>query len=118
MAKSKPKEEPKPKLLPTLKYLNYVFIAAAVMEVFRYNQNTGEVIQKFDASSDAWVVHSDMRKDLFLRTREAWCRLANKDFTWFPYSEDYVARLYMRFRKRNPDQLKAWEKELKAAVST
>lgn len=113
---AKKKEPEHPKLLPTLKYLNYAYIAAAVLEVFRYNQTTGEVIQKFDASADVWAIHSDMRKDLFTRTREAWCRLAGKDFTWFPYSEDYVAKLYMRFRKRNPAELKAWEKELKEAI--
>ena len=116
MAKTKKKEPAHPKLMPTLKYLNYAFIAAAVMEVFRYNQKLAEPIQKFDASADVWAIHSDMRRDIWTRTREAWCKLAGKDFTWFPYSEDYVAKLYMRFRKRNPDELKAWEKELKQEI--
>lgn len=111
--KNKPKH---PRLLPTLKYLNYAYIAAAVLEVFRYNQKVAEPVQKFEASADVWAIHSDLRRDIYTRAKEAWCRLAKKDFTWFPYSEDYVAKLYMRFRKRNPSQLRAWEKELGEAL--
>lgn len=105
-----------PKLRPTLKYLSDALIAAAVLEVFRFNQKVAEPIQKFEASADVWAIHSTMRADIYNRARDAWCRLARKDFTWFPYSEDYVAKLYMRFRKRNPAQLKAWEAELKEAL--
>lgn len=115
-APGKKTKQKHPKLLPTLKYLNYAFIAAAVLEVFRYNQNVAEPIQKFDASADVWAINSEMRRDIFTRAKEAWCRLAKKDFTWFPYSEDYVAKLYMRFRKRNPAELKQWESELKEAL--
>jgi len=111
MAKKKKKAKLS-KLLPTLKYLEHRLIASAVMEVFRYNQKF-KPIAGFTASADSWAIHSDMRADIYKRAKEAWCRLANKDFTCFPYSEDYVAKLYMRYRKRNPEQLAAWEAELK-----
>lgn len=111
---AKKKKAKSPKLLPTLKYLSHRLIASAVLSVFRANQKFTP-IAGFTASADGWANNSVMRADVYARARTAWCKLADKDFTYFPYSEDYVAKLYMRFRKRNPEQLSAWEKELKEA---
>jgi hypothetical protein len=105
------------KIVPTLWYLRGDFLALAVLKVYRYNEKVA-VISGFHPNDETWATNSLQRKDIYDRTREEWGRLAGKDFTWFPYSEDAVARLYLRLTKRTADDLKAWEKELNAANSS
>lgn len=109
------KKKVKP-LLATLGYLHPAYAAAAVLEVFRYNATVAEPVQGFAADAAEWATHSAMRADLFSQAAAAWCRLAGRDFTWFPYSEDYVARLYARVAAAPADRRKAWAAELKEAM--
>lgn len=104
-----------PKLIPSLGYLDGRYLAYAVLRVFRENEKTAN-ISGFDANADTWASNSTMRQDIFDRARKVWCQTMQEDFTWFPYSEDAVARLYLRLRKRNADEITAWEKELKDAL--
>lgn len=98
-------------LVSTLGYLDAKYVAAAVLEVFDENVNY-EPISGFAADSPWWVLNGDQRADLFKRARMAWCRLARKDFTWFPYSEDYVVRLYVRFGSAKHAVRKIWRREV------
>lgn len=102
------------KIVPTLWYLRGDFLALAVLRVYRYNEKY-ETISGFGPNDETWTTNSAQRKDLYERTRQEWGRLAAKDFTWFPYSEDAVARLYLRYQKRSGDELKKWERELEKA---
>src|SRR5688500_10656101 len=103
------------KIVPTLGYFDGKYLAAAVLRVFRYNEKYAAVAS-WEATADAWTLHTHLRADIFVRTRAEWCKLTEKDFTWFPFSEDAVARLYARFCKRSPDEIDTWEKELNEAV--
>lgn len=100
-----------PRIGPTLDYAAPRWAAAAVLEVFRENQKT-KVFSGFKATSPQWCRNAEMRADLWKRTRFAWCRLAGKDFTWFPFSEDFVVRLYARFSRALPATRRAWRAEV------
>ncbi len=102
-------------LLKTLGYLSPGLAAGAVLRVYADNLAVSPLFG-FGARAPEWPVHSELRADLFKRTRDWWCRLAKKDFTWFPYSEDYVARLYARVCRRTDAELTAWAGELAAAL--
>lgn len=101
-------------IVPTLWYLRGEFLALAVLRVYRYNEHAAP-ISGFTADDETWATNAAQRKDLLDRTRQEWCRIAGKDFTWFPYTEDAVARFYLRFQKRTDAELKKWEKELHEA---
>ena len=98
------------RLEQTLKYLSWDHIAGAVLDVFAENR-AQEKLSHFSADSESWARYSEQRQDVWRRTRAAWCTRTGKDFTWFPYSEDYVARLYDRFCKLEPFELKAYQEE-------
>lgn len=100
-----------PKMGPTLDYAAPRYAAAAVLEVFRENQKT-RVFSGFKSTSPWWCRNSEMRADLLKRTRLAWCRIVHKDFTWFPFSEDFVVRLYARVSRALPSSRRAWRAEV------
>jgi hypothetical protein len=102
------------KLVPTLWYLRGEFLALAVLNVYRYNEKF-QTISGFSPDDETWATNAAQRRDLLDRTRQEWCRIAGKDFTWFPYCEDAVARLYLRYQKRTDAELKKWERELNEA---
>lgn len=132
------KKKKKVSLTETFDHLSYKFIASAVMHAFRTNQHPLHEKVSVKASSDSWCISTVLRRDILERTTARWCQLLNDhrareypnsvddgeenevDHTWFPFSEDYVAKLYMRFRKRSPASLmrfeKALNKELKIAA--
>lgn len=99
-------------LLPSLDYLAPKLAAAAVLAVVAENEVSQHVLG-FPPAAPEWGRNSDLRADLFKRTRDAWCRLAGKDFTWFPYSPDYVVLLYTRAARQPPAVLAAWRAEVK-----
>lgn len=105
---------PKP-LLDTLSYLAPHFAASAVLRVFQENAKY-KPIAGFSAEHDAWTTQSDLREDLFKRAKLQWCQLTKKDFTYFPYSIDYVAKLYSRLCQQEPQTVKRWSAELKEAL--
>jgi hypothetical protein len=41
-----------------------------------------------------------------------WCSRSEMDATYFPYSVNYVARLYFRFRKRNEEEIRDFRREI------
>jgi hypothetical protein len=100
-----------PPVLPTLDYANPRYGLAAVIAAHAENEN-GQVFDGFAPDSDAWLNHSDMRADLFRRTRMAWCRITGRDFTRFPFSEDFVVRLYGRVMLASAARRKAWRLEV------
>lgn len=105
---------PKPPTLgATLVHLRWDFLAAAVLAVRDRNHSESR-ISGFAADAEEWATNSVKRRELLDRVREAWCPLAKKDFTYFPYSEDYVARLYLRVARRTPEGRKTWEAEIRA----
>ena len=98
---------------PSLSYLEDRFILLAIVRVLLYNHQYAAPIQKFPVTSSAWTTHSDMRKDIHGRAVATWCEETGKDFTWFPYSVDFIARLYGKFKRTPLARLKRWEKSLK-----
>lgn len=121
MAKKKPEPKKPPKLVPTLRYMRGDYLALAVLRVFRDNQlaelkNLPGTVHP--ANADTWAYNSAMLTDVVERTQKHWCPIAKKDATWFPDSRNVIARLYLRFRKRNEEELAAWEKELNASVQS
>lgn len=55
------------------------------------------------ADSAVWWTHSVFRAELFGVVRTHWCRLAEKSFTDFPYSEDFVVSWYRQFILESPE---------------
>lgn len=84
-----------PAVAATFRHLAWYRIVAAVLRVYAENAEQG-VLSGFAGDDPAWTAHSTLRKDITDRVRTIWCRSARKDFTAFPYSEDYVAYLYLR----------------------
>jgi len=105
-----------PRLLRSVRYLEPVYLLAAVLEVLRDNQ-TAAAVQRFDAAAEEWFLHDDMRHDLCRRAEQAWCRLTGLDFTWFPFREDCVVRLYFRLVRQTPATLRAWREEIEEGVA-
>lgn len=103
------------KLLDTLQYLSADNIASAVLAIAKENRLDGGVFNGFPVAAEEWWTHSKLRRDLFERIQFAWCRVTKKDFTWFPYSEDYVIKLYMRLSRAGPKTRKRWISELEEA---
>lgn len=101
-------------IVPTLWYLRGEFLALAVLRVYRQNEHAAPV-SGCEAEDETWGTNSAQRRDLLDRTRQEWCRIAGKDFTWFPYAEDAVVRLYMRYRQKTSGNLQLWEIELNEA---
>lgn len=96
----------------SLRHLAWHHIAGAVMDVFRENQRREEVKAGPKASADEWATHSHLRRDIHDRAMQNWCARTGKNCQWWPYSEDQVARLYFRYRKRSAAELKAFEREI------
>jgi hypothetical protein len=105
------------KLIPTLAYTRGEFLALAVLHVYTANA-TQTVISGFTETDQCWIVNSVLRADLHTRARLQWSKMTGRDFTWFPFSEDAVVRLYARYQKRTTDELASWERELKASIKT
>lgn len=95
----------------SLDYLQWHYIAGAVLKVFIENREREEVIG-IKASADVWATYSTFRTQIWNRARRHWCEKTGLDDTWFPYSEDAVARLYFRFRKRNDEEIAAFAAEI------
>jgi hypothetical protein len=98
-------------------YLDPAFLAAAVLDVLRENQRSEAAsFAGIPARSGAWTTVAELRQDLRGRARAAWCKHSGRDFTWWPYSEDGVARLYDGYRRLTPAQLNDLEKEVARAA--
>jgi hypothetical protein len=94
-------------------HLNWRHIEAAVLDVFYENiacEQTADDSCKSQA--DTWGIHSELRSDLWERTRSFWVNRTTKRQVDFPYSVDFVCQLYFRFRKRNKDELKEYYRSI------
>jgi hypothetical protein len=100
------------RLEKSLDYLHWSHVAGAVLDVFRANQRNDAAPGGTKSSADEWAIHSGLRRAVWDRTRTAWCERTGLGWTAFPYSEDCVARLYFRFRKRNEEELRGFEREI------
>jgi hypothetical protein len=92
-------------------YLAWRHFTGAVLDVFLENQ-WREASGSLKASADLWVVLDALRQDLWHRARSAWCRRVGEDGMKFPYSVDGVAVMYLRFRKRNSDEIEGFRAEV------
>lgn len=99
------------KLMATLTYLRAEHIFKAILAVHMQNV-TAVIVSGFAADDPVWWSTDELRKDLWTRTRAEWCRFARKDFTWFPYNEDIVARLYSRCCLASVGVRQRWREEL------
>jgi hypothetical protein len=96
-------------------YLSWRYLAKAVLQI-KEDIDAGKVLgPKGDA--DSWVLCSILRAELHNRVRERWASLVNednpkRDMTWWPYSEDAVARLFLRIRKRNDTEIAGFVREV------
>ena len=96
-------------LRKSLGYLRWQPLFGAVLDAFIANQSTKHPLS---ASSDGWYTVDKFRILLHDSVREHWVRrtgLAGEDF---PLSVDAVARLYMKVRKRNSDEIAAYLEEV------
>ena len=98
----------------TVSYLAWHLIVGAVLAVFKENEHHA-TISGWEPDDDSWSINTDQRQDLFKRVKEAWCRLAKRDFTQFPYNTDYVVLLYRRIAQRSAKRRNKLEKEIDAA---
>lgn len=94
--------------------LHWRHIVGAVLDVLVQNKSQ-EGIAGFKAKGSAWVTVSELRADVWKRTRDHWCQRAHKDFSLFPYSKDYVAYLYNSYRLKTPKAVQRLMKEVKSA---
>jgi hypothetical protein len=100
-------------------YLEWHYIAGAVMEVFRENQRLEEADKDaIKASADSWCICEPLRQDVYQRARRNWLARTKEPVTTWPYNVDYTALVYFKFRKRNPEELKAFEQEIQRASGT
>jgi hypothetical protein len=81
---------------PSLDYLDWRHLARAVLRVVEDNRNVERFSWCFEADNEGWFLDTEMRRDLLGRVRTYWCQFAKRDGTYFPYSEDCIARLYWR----------------------
>ncbi len=94
-------------------YLHWRHVAGAVMDVYRENEGREESgACPIKARADVWSVSSVHRRQIHDRARWYWQQRVKLGEEWWPYSEDCVARLYFRFRKRNQAELKGFEAEI------
>lgn len=101
--------------LPTLfQSLTWWPIALSTLEVYQENEKL-KPFAGFAANASDWVTIDSMRRDIWERTRGAWCRKLNRPFSTFPYSIDYVARLYQILRTSSDAARTDWEKQCHAA---
>lgn len=103
----------RPHVALTLTHLSWHHILRAIIEVITANRDNAPV-SGWEHNEIAWVIHSELRKDLHERTRAAWCRQTKIDLAHFPYSEDCVARLYFQFRSLSEKGLEAVLDDCKA----
>ncbi len=97
----------------SLKHLDWRHIAAAVLDVFRENEaNEKKDTAATKARADTWSICSQHRRRIHDRARCLWMRDTGLGEEWWPYSEDYVARLYFRFRKRSEVELQGFNNEI------
>jgi len=102
-----------PPLGPSLDFLAWHLIAHAVLAVFEENETAFKADPRhLEPKADTWAWHSARRAELFTRAQAHWCEVARLGPEWFPYSEDFVCRAYMRYRKRNPDDRAAYRIEV------
>lgn len=95
-------------------YLQWSYIAKAVLIVYKDNKIGGEGISP---QSDLWIANSVLRQSIYKRTIKEWCILTSLEWTDFPYSEDGVIKIYMRYRKRSASELEGYANELIIAVA-
>ncbi len=93
-------------------YLCWRYIALAMLDVYRENQANDSQPGAIKAMADSWGINSVLRQQIFDRVRAAWCVHADSDGKHFPYSVDYVAFLYFRYRKRTKEEIQLFNEEL------
>ena len=102
------------RLRKSCQYFGWHYIACAVLDVFEENVRR-EAQTGIKASADTWAWQTDLRREIYCRVKLKWCALVGLDGTWFPYSEDGLARLYFRFRKRSPEEIEEFRREVRRA---
>ena len=100
------------RLQKSLEHLSWDHAAGAVLDVLRENQRERG---RYKPASDKWSVNSGLRHRIWKRARHFWCKRTGQDPTEWPYSVDWVADQYMKFRKRNETDLVEFEQEINAA---
>lgn len=99
------------RLEKSLTYLHWSYVAGAVMDVFRQNQGR-EAIGGEKASADTWGLEDHLRLEVWARVRQFWSNRSGLPADKFPFTVDQTVRVYMRYRKRNEDELRAFELEI------
>lgn len=101
----------------SLNYLDWVFFAHAVLLVFEENLRADEKAQGYTkANSDVWAWHSLKRQEIFRRTLAHWCHVSGEDESCFPYSEDAIAKFYLRIRKRSAEEAQSFREEINRSI--
>ncbi len=95
----------------SMKYLDWSYSCGCVFQVIEENKAAGK-LGNWKPDADTWAWYSEARSQIFVRARRAWCLLTLKDESYFPLSEDAVARLYFRYRKRNDGEVSSFKRQI------
>lgn len=101
----------------SLQYLDWRHIARALFAILAENKKWAK-ISGMPPDDDDWHWAPEFRADLLCRAKNHWCHATGRSRGFFPYSEDFVARLYARLSKLSAAKRKEYKKEMADVVST
>ena len=78
---------------------------------------TEKTLSGFKATDAAWLISQDLRAYMFEEVRKAWCQKVQRDYTWFPYSEDFVVRIYNRYCGWSAKDIKVLKKDIDGLIA-
>lgn len=90
--------------------LDWRLILGSVIQMFRQNQRMYLLVAR-PAKSQDWLILEKCRKEIFLCVRAEWAVRSGLHEEKFPYSEEYVVRLYALVKDSDGKLVAEWEKE-------
>lgn len=76
----------------------------AVYDVYLENEDPKTWHERPKGGAEAWTLNSDLRRELWERTREKYCERTGCRPHEFWFSEDGVAVAYIRWRKQSENE--------------
>lgn len=92
-------------MIVDVSYIDGATLLCAVARV-RLENAEQEPFSKVRAKTRAWLTCTELRQDLWTRTRTHWCALTEQPYYLFPFSVDYVSHLYAFLRLQSRQRLR------------